>query len=272
MKPKTWPTTLVLAALLPGLLLVGCNDKGTGPEDGLNVSNNNQYCGLVAGFVKNSTGANLEGVTVCISPAPSARIQAAAESQSLSGFMNYPNPFTSDTYLTYFLGTETTQSVSISIYDLRHDLRQEFLDASTAQGPNKIYFNGQDLQDSVLVDGLYPCEITAVFSGDTTTVKIALSKGINIASEGGLQSYTVSTPSGGKYIIEDVPLNILLHNTIVVAPLHPISYPDNWPYSEATWELTDRFIVSASKQGYTAAVDTVTLTEGQVTRLDFTLQ
>ncbi|MCK4273105.1 hypothetical protein KAX22_10650, partial [bacterium] len=82
----------------------------------------------------------------------------------------------------------------------------------------------------------------------------------------------VSTPSSGKYVIEDVPLNILLHNTIVVAPLHPISYPDNWPYSEATWELTDRFIVSASKQGYTAAVDTVTLTEGQVTRLDFTLQ
>ncbi len=272
MKPKTWPTTLVLAALLLGFLLMGCNDKGTGPEDGLNVSNSNQYCGLVAGFVKNSTGANLEGVTVCISPAPSARIQAAAESQSLSGFMNYPNPFTSDTYLTYFLGTQTAQSVSISIYDLRHDLQQEFLDASTAQGPNKIYFNGQDLQDSVLVDDLYPCEITAVFSGDTTTVKIALSKGINIASEGGLQSYTVSTPSGGKYIIEDVPLNILLHNTIVLAPLDTISYPGNWPYSEATWELTDRFIISASKQGYTAAVDTVTLTEGQVTRLDFTLQ
>ena len=89
--------------------------------------------------MKNSTGANLEGVTVCISPAPSARIQAAAESQSLSGFMNYPNPFTSDTYLTYFLGTQTAQSVSISIYDLRRDLQQEFLDASTAQGPNKIF-------------------------------------------------------------------------------------------------------------------------------------
>jgi len=272
MRPKAWHILLSLIALLVGPLLMGCGKKGTEPEDELNVSNTNPHCGLVAGFVRNSGGENLEGATVSISPAPPARIQGAQRSEFLSSFMNYPNPFTSDTYFTYRLDVEAVQMVRIFVYNLRRELLREFPNAPTTKGPNKLYFDGLDLQGEVLPNGLYPCEVLALSEGDTARARIALSKSINIASQGGLQSYTVTTQSNGKYVSADVPLNILLQTTNVFSPQDTLSYPGNWPYAETTWELTHRFVISATKEGYAAAVDTATLTAGRVTRVDFTLK
>lgn len=186
--------------------------------------------------------------------------------------MNYPNPFVSDTYFTYFISGTAAQTVRISIYNLHQQLLRQFPNAPTASGPNMLHFNGLDDQEEVLPDGLYPCEVMALTDGDTATARIALSKNVNISSEGGLQSYKVTTPSNGKYVIEDVLLNILLQTTTTMSPSDTLMYPVNWPSIEILWELTDLFEVSASKEGYSTDVDTVALTAGRVTRVDFTLK
>lgn len=272
MKPKAWYILLMLTALLAGQLLISCDEKGTEPEDALNVSNNNPHCGLVAGFVRSSEGEGLEDVTVSIFPASSARAQGVRGSEALSQFLNYPNPFTSDTYFIYYLVGPEAHTMKISIYNLYQELQREFTGAPTAEGANKFYFDGLDLQEEALPDGLYPCEVLVFFPEDTASARIALSKNVNITADGGLQSYRVTTKSNGKYVIADVPMNILLQATTTFSPEDTLYYPGNWPYVETLWELSDHFVVSASKQGYDAVEDTVILTEGLVTRNDFTLR
>ena len=263
MKPKSC-ILFAFVVLLLSTLLIGCDDKATEPENGLDVTNTNPYCGMVAGFVKNSNGKDLGGARVSITtiePIPPPGTQHM-----------YPNPFSTYTYFTYYLANGPAQSVQISVYNLQRELMREFPNAPTAEGPNKVYFDGLDTQGEILPNGLYPCEILVLFSGDTSSTRIALSKNVDIAGEGGLQSYTVTTQSDGKYVIANVPLNILLHSTTVMAPLDSIFYPGNWPYPETSWELTDHFEISASKEGYATATNTIHLVEGQVTRVDFTLQ
>lgn len=272
MKTKTWPILFAFAALLLSPLLTGCGDKATEPEDGLDVTNTNPYCGMVAGFVKNSSGTALGAATVSITPIGSGQSQTPQHWEFLQSFLNYPNPFATHTYFTYYLGDEPAQSVKISVYNLQRELMREFLDAPTVEGPNKVYFDGLDDQEEPLLDGLYPCEVLVLSPGDTNSVRIALSKNINIAGEGGLQSYTVTTQSDGKYVIADVPLNILLQSTNVVAPLDSIQHPNNWPFPESSWQLTDHFEIAVSKGGYTTSTDTAHLAGGQVTRIDFTLR
>lgn len=272
MRPKAWHIPLVLAALLIGPLLISCQEKGTEPKDELNVSNDNPHCGLVAGFVRNSAGQGVEGATVSISPAASAPARGTHAPKSLASFLNYPNPFTSDTYFIYYLSDEEALTVRISLFDLHQELQREFTDAPAAKGANKLYFDGLDNQQELLPNGLYPCEILVQSAGGTDSLRIALAKNVNIASEGGLQSYTATTESDGKYVIANVPLNILLQTTTTFAPEDSLVYPVNWPYVETLWEVTDRFGVSARKEGYAAAEDTVTLTPGRVTRVDFSLK
>jgi flagellar hook assembly protein FlgD len=272
MRPKTWHTLIAFAALLLSPLLTGCNEKATEPEDELDVTNTNPYCGMVAGFVKNSSGTGLGTATVSITPIGSGKSQTSQHQGHLQSFLNYPNPFTTHTYFTYYLADEAAQSVTISVYNLQRELMREFLDAPTVEGPHKVYFDGLDDQEEPLPNGLYPCEVLVLSPGDTSSVRMALSKNVNVAGEGGLQSYTVTTQSNGKYVIANVPLNILLQSTNVVAPLDSIEHPNNWPFPETSWQLTDHFEISVSKGGYTTATDTAHLGEGQVTRVDFTLQ
>jgi hypothetical protein len=275
MRLRAWPLARALIALLGVYLLLNCGEKSTQPEDELNVSNDNPFCGLVAGFVRDSSGEGLQGVTVCITPVPPARVQSTQGIELLQSFMNYPNPFSSHTYFTYFLIDHQVQGVRISIYNLRHELVRQFLDAPTSLGPhhpNKLYFDALDQQGEILPDGLYPCEALVLSPEDTASTQVALAKGINVPSEGELQSYMVTTQSDGKYVIADVLLNILLRITNVVAPEDSINYPENWPYAERDLEIGEQFILQASSTGYAAATDTVTLAAGQVTRADFTLR
>jgi hypothetical protein len=271
MRAKRWLAFQLIFALILALSLTACDEKASQPEDGLNVTNENAHCGLVAGFVRDAAGQNLRGASVSISPLPSARVQATSEATSISSFINYPNPFTMDTHFAYFLIGAGPHTVHISIYNLHQELQREFSDAPGAEGPNKLHFDGLDLEEEALVDGLYPCEVRVQSGGDTDSVRFALSKNINISDMGGLQSYNTSTPSDGKYVIADLPLDIRLLATINYDPEDTLEYPSNWPYIETGWTITDRFLVSASKNGYITESDTVTLTAGSVTRKDFTL-
>jgi hypothetical protein len=271
-RTNVWHIPLLAAVLLAAAVLLTCDEKTTAPEEGLNVTNENPHCGLVAGFVKDASGENLSTATVSIFPASPSRAQNATGTMNLSGFMNYPNPFTSDTHITYRLDAPSSQSVNIAVYDLHHQLLRALHDAPTAQGSHKVHFDGCDSQDSTLANGLYPCDLVVTYPGGRDSVRIILSKGVNIDSEGGLQSYTTSSSSDGKYVIADIPLHMMLQATNILAPRDTIHYPENWPYVTAGWTLTDRFVVSASKVGYGTAIDTVTLIAGQVVRTDFTLR
>jgi len=273
MRHKAWPVALV--ALLGGSLLFNCGKKGTEPGDELNVSNDNLHCGLVAGFVKNTAGEGLPGVTVDITPILTTPVKSIPHFKYLHSFLNYPNPFSFDTYFTYFLIDEQVQAVRITIYNLRHELMRQFPDAPTAIGvdnPNKLYFDGLDHQDDPLPDGLYPCEALVLSTEDTASTRVALAKGVSISPMGELQCYTAATGSDGKYVIADVLLNTLLRITNVVAPEDSIHYPENWPYTERDMPIGEQFILKASKLGYADAADTITLSAHQVTRVDFTLR
>ncbi len=185
MKIKGWHIFLALVILWNGALLLNCKDKGTQPQDSLDVSNDNPHCGLLAGFVKSASGKGLGGVTVSISPLAQTQPKGEQGRTSLSGFMNYPNPFMSDTHLTYFLSAAGASMVRVSIYDLQQELLCSFPNAPTDAGPNKLYFDGLNEADEMLPNGLYPCEILASSAGQTDSLRIALSKGINIAAQGG---------------------------------------------------------------------------------------
>ncbi|MFC1683227.1 hypothetical protein ACFL0G_03365 [Candidatus Zixiibacteriota bacterium] len=272
MRAKKWLVFQLTLILILTLMLLACDEKTSQPEDGLNVSNDNPHCGLVAGFIRDANGQNLRGASVSISPLPSARIQSNAEIGSISSFINYPNPFTLDTHFAYYLIGAGSHTVHISIYNLHQELQREFSSAPGAEGPNKLYFDGLDTEEEMLGDGLYPCEVRVQSGGDTDSVRFTLSKSVNISDMGGLQSYSVDTPSDGKYVIDDVLLNIRLLTTINYDPEDTLEYPSNWPYIETGWTITDRFLISASKDGYSTESDTVTLTAGRVIRKDLTLR
>ncbi len=253
------------------LLAIACDEKATEPEESFDVTNGNQYCGLVAGYIKSSEGNGLSGARVSIYPLPAARLEQPAGVTSMSRFFNYPNPFSNDTYFIYYLSGSGEHAITIRIYDLHHNLLRQ-LDGVPGQPGDQLYhFDGLDNQQETLPGGLMPCEVIAQHAEGTDSMRIALAKGINISDHGGLESYSVTTASDGKYIINDIPLNIQLLQTTTFAPQQELS-PDNWPYVEIARNLNDRFIVSAEKSGYSVVSDTVTLTPGGVTRSDMTLR
>jgi len=254
------------------LFLAACDKKTTEPEETFDVTNDNEYCGLVAGYIGGSAGTDLSNIRVSISPAPTARLSDLSSSAALSSFINYPNPFITDTHFTYYLTGSDEPAITIRVYDLHHNLLRRFDGALATGGAHLFYFDGLDDQDEPLPEGLMPCEIITQSASGTDSLRIALARGVNISDQGGLESYTVTTGSDGKYIIDDVPLDIRLMQTTIFAPQEEWAYPSNWPYMEIEWTLTDRFIVSASKTGYTTVSDTVTLNPGGVTRLDLTLR
>jgi len=263
---------LASAFLMAFVVFMACEKKTTQPSDEFDVTNDNAHCGLVGGFVRRASGENLEEATVSIAPAPAVRLSPAPNLTSLSSFLNYPNPFTSDTYFAYRLSGAGPHTVTIAIYNLHHELQRTFSEAPALEGANQLLFDGLDDEETPLPQGLYPCHVVVQWPDGADSLWIYLSKGINISDEGGLTSYTTSTLSDGKYVISDVPLNIALQTTTTFAPDQPIEYPANWPYVETSWTLHDRFVVTASKTGYTTVRDTVALGPGAVTRLDFALQ
>jgi hypothetical protein len=252
-------------------MMTSCDKKASQPEDTFNVTNENAHCGLVAGLVRNTSGAGLSGATVTISPARPSRMNLPASVSSLSSFYNYPNPFTSDTYFAYYLTGTDQHTMTISVYNLNHELLRQFHDAPGTEGAHLYHFDGLDTAQEPLPEGLFPCRIVVQGMQETDSLFIALSKNVNISDEGGLTSYTTFSAADGQYIIADVPLNILLQATTTFAPDLELSYPENWPYVETGWTLSDHFIVSASKTGYAVVSDTVTLNPGGVTRLDMAL-
>jgi hypothetical protein len=270
MNHRAW--LLFLPALI-GLFFgaAGCNDKATEPKETFDVTNDNEHCGLVAGYVRDAAGAALSGAAVSISPAPAGRSESAPKTGSLSSFVNFPNPMISDTYFAYYLLGSEQHTVTISVYDLHEGLQRRFSNAPHEEGPNLLYFDGLDEQEEELPEGLYPCEVVIQYGQQTDSLRMAISKGVNISDEGGLHSYTVTTSSDGKYIIADVPLHLKLQTTTTFAPDQNLHYPQNWPYVEIGWNVTDRFIVSATKSGYAAVRDTIDLGSGSVSRLDLTL-
>jgi|GEM_PF-1945862 len=254
------------------LLMAACDENATEPEDTFDVTNGNAHCGLVAGYIVNTSGEGLPNARVSISPAPVARLEGLSSHASMASFINYPNPFTTDTYFAYYLTGTEDHTLRIRVYDLHQNLLRQIDGATGTEGAHLVYFDGLDDQEESLPVGLMPCEIVCQHSGGTDSLRIALAKGINISDQGGLDSYSVGTGADGLYIIDDLPLNIRLMQTTTYAPQEELVYPENWPYIDIETILSNRFIVSATKPGYTAMSDTVTLSLGGVTRLDLTLQ
>ena len=120
MRAKRWLVLQLLFLLSAGMLLTTCDDKASEPEDGLNVSNDNPHCGLIAGFVRDASGEKLRGASISISPLPAARVQGTRQMASLSSFLNYPNPFAAHTYFAYYLNGAGPHTIQISIYNLHH--------------------------------------------------------------------------------------------------------------------------------------------------------
>jgi hypothetical protein len=261
-----------LFLLMTILLMAACDENATEPEETFDVTNDNEHCGLAAGYIVNASGEGLPNARVSISPVPGARSKGLSADASLSSFINYPNPFTTDTYFAYYLTGTEEHTVSIRVYDLHQNLLRQFEGVPGTEGAHLFYFDGLDDQEESLPNGLMPCEIVSQHPGGTDSLYIALAKGINISDQGGLESYSVGTGADGLYIIDDLPLEIRLMQTTTFAPQAELVYPENWPYTEVEWVLSNRFIVLASKPGYTAAGDTVTLSPGGVSRLDLTLQ
>jgi hypothetical protein len=270
MRAKPWHIALISASLLVAAMLLNCDEKATEPEDTLDVTNDNDFCGMVAGYVRNSSGTALSDVRISIFPVPTSLTGKSSSTSSFSYFFNYPNAFTSDTYFVYYLSGQDEHTIIISVYDLHQNLLRRIDDVPGIIGPHLLHFDGLDDQDEPLPEGLLPCEVVAQSTSETDSLRIALAKGINITDQGGLESYAVHTGSDGKYIIGDLPLHIKLLATTTFAPDEELNQ-NNWPYVEIGRTLTDRFIVSASRTGYTTASDTVTLTPGGVKRLDMTL-
>jgi len=260
---------LILAVIL---LAAACDENATEPEETFDVTNENEYCGLVAGYIVDAAGEGLYKAQVSISPAPSAWSKRLSSTASMSNFINYPNPFTGDTHFAYYLTGTEDHTIQIRIYDLHQNLLRQIDDAPGSEGAHLFYLDGLDDQEELLPDGLMPCEIICQHPGGADSLRIALAKDINISDQGGLESYTVSTAADGKYIIADLPLNIQMMQTTTLNPQEDLVYPDNWPYTEINWTLSDLFIISAAKSGYTATTDTVSLEPGGVTRLDLTLR
>ena len=271
MRTNIWPAGIILVLVI-ALFSAACDKKTTQPEETFDVINDNEYCGLVAGYISGSDGIDLSNVRVSISPVPTARLGDLSSSAALSSFINYPNPFTTDTHFTYYLSGSDEHTVTIRVYDLQHNLLRRFDGIPGTGGAHLFYFDGLDDQDESLPGGLMPCEIITQSTSGTDSLRIALAKDVNISDQGGLESYTVTAGSDGKYIIDDVPLDIRLLQTTIFAPLEEWIYPSNWPYMEIEWMLTNRFIVSANKTGYAIVSDTVTLNPGGVARLDLTLR
>jgi hypothetical protein len=273
MRADTWRAWGAIVLVMSTLLFMAtCDKNATEPEETFDVTNDNEFCGMVAGYIRSSAGTGLSNARISISPAPATRLGDLSSREALSDFINYPNPFTMDTYFAYYLTGTDEHTMTISVYDLQCTLLRRFAEAPGTQGAHLIYFDGLDDQNEPLPEGLILCEVVAQGAGGTDSLGIALAKGINISDQGGLESYTVTTASDGKYIIGDVPLNIRLLQTATFTPQQELTYPENWPYVETGWTLTDRFLVSASKTGYTTVNDTVTLSPGGVTRQDFTLR
>jgi hypothetical protein len=254
------------------LLTAACDEKATEPEETFDVTNGNEHCGLVAGYIVNTSGEGLSNARVTISPAPAARSKEFAAYLSMASFINYPNPFTTDTYFAYYLTGTEDHSLEIRVYDLHQNLLRRFEGAPGTEGAHLFYFDGLDDRDDPLPNGLMPCEIVCQHPGGTDSMRIALAKGINISDQGGLDSYSIGTGADGLYIIDDLPLDIRLMQTTTYAPHEQLVYPENWPYIDIGTIVSNRFIVSATKPGYTAMSDTVTLSPGGVTRLDLTLR
>jgi len=258
--------------LLAILLAAACDEKATEPEETFDVTNENEYCGLVAGYIVNTSGEGLPNARVTISPAPDAKSGRLSAQTAMTSFVNFPNPFTTDTHFAYYLSTTEDYSIVIRVYDLHQNLLRQFDGVHGTMGAHLLYFDGHDDQEEPLPTGLMPCEVVCQYPGGTDSLRFALAKSINISDQGGLESYSVGTGADGLYIIDDLPVNMRLIQTATFAPQEDLVYPNNWPYAEIDWELTDRFIISASKTGYTAMSDTVTLNPGGVTRLDMTLR
>ncbi len=85
---------------------------------------------------------------------------SAADELKLMEVVNYPNPFTSDTYFTFqMLSPLGSAEVTVSIYTVTGRKIQE-IRSLAGSGFNKIYWDGLDWDGDVLANGVYLYKIT----------------------------------------------------------------------------------------------------------------
>ena len=79
----------------------------------------------------------------------------------LKAVANRPNPFSSETWLTYVL-TQETNAVRIKIYSTSGRLIYEILDAPQMVGYNEVRWTGVDRDDEPVGNGVYLYKITVI--------------------------------------------------------------------------------------------------------------
>ncbi|MFZ0389926.1 MAG: T9SS type A sorting domain-containing protein, partial [Calditrichia bacterium] len=91
----------------------------------------------------------------------------------LTEVVNYPNPFSDNTYFTFQLNSPNGPAdVTISIYTVTgRKIREIFEPSKGQQGFNKIYWNGLDMDGDILANGIYLYKII-VEDGESTAEKI----------------------------------------------------------------------------------------------------
>jgi flagellar hook assembly protein FlgD len=92
---------------------------------------------------------------------------------------NYPNPFSRDTYFTFYLtGSEPPEELSIRIFTVAgRRIREIILPRGTVQpGLNKIHWDGRDADGDELANGYYFYQVMVRGNGKTETTIQKLAK------------------------------------------------------------------------------------------------
>ncbi len=101
-----------------------------------------------------------------------------ANSPQLKNVYNYPNPFKTDTYFTFQVGSIIPETFDIKIFTVAGRLIREINVPSSELQPgfNRIYWNGRDQDGDDLANGLYFYKIIAKMAGEVKTVTQKLAK------------------------------------------------------------------------------------------------
>jgi hypothetical protein len=109
-------------------------------------------------------------LTIDVQPEVANDDQIAAPEVSL--ISSYPNPFTTETTLSFNL--KTSAYVKIEIYNLKGQKLKSILDGKQAQGSQSVKWNGTDNSGKRVAKGIYLCKLTA--GKDIITRRLVLIK------------------------------------------------------------------------------------------------